>query len=127
MIMPIKYLSDLMIKTQKQIRTLCSVNDGTCVEWWRPNNVDSADCAIAYFMGNSLSGGNRACTRIITKNIACNINTHSTSTTPGTRDCSVLAIDEFLLRCSSEFPAAQQQIIDSDNRLLALETNLQGQ
>eukprot|EP01084_Bolivina_argentea_P074270 134753_1 len=26
-------------------------------------------------------------------------------------DCSVLAIDEFLLQCSSEFPAAQQQIM----------------
>eukprot|EP01084_Bolivina_argentea_P275608 470064_1 len=56
--------------------------------------------------------------------------TSSTTTTtlqPGTRDCSVLAIDEFLLQCSSEFPAAQQQIMDLDNRLITLETNLQGQ
>eukprot|EP01084_Bolivina_argentea_P275609 470065_1 len=51
----------------------------------------------------------------------------NTLTGPSSRDCSVLAIDEFLLQCSSEFPAAQQQIMDLDNRLITLETNLQGQ
>eukprot|EP01083_Nonionella_stella_P288489 981679_1 len=34
-----------------------------------------------------------------------------------TRDCSVLAIDEFLLQCSSAFPSTQQQVTDLDNRL----------
>eukprot|EP01083_Nonionella_stella_P152272 487771_1 len=33
------------------------------------------------------------------------------------RDCSVLAIDEFLLQCSSAFPSTQQQVTDLDNRL----------
>eukprot|EP01084_Bolivina_argentea_P275614 470072_1 len=56
--------------------------------------------------------------------------TSSTTTTtlqPGTRDCSVLAIDEFLLQCSSEFPLVQQQGMDLDNRINTLETNLQTQ
>eukprot|EP01084_Bolivina_argentea_P291312 500657_1 len=35
----------------------------------------------------------------------------------GQRDCSVLAIDEFLLQCSSAFPSTQQQVTDLDNRL----------
>eukprot|EP01084_Bolivina_argentea_P275615 470073_1 len=48
-------------------------------------------------------------------------------TTTSPRDCSVLAIDEFLLQCSAAFPATQQQVTDLDNRITTLETTLQSQ
>eukprot|EP01084_Bolivina_argentea_P275607 470063_1 len=54
--------------------------------------------------------------------------TSSTTTTtlqPGTRDCSVLAIDEFLLQCSSEFPAQTMAVTDLDTRITTMETDLQ--
>eukprot|EP01084_Bolivina_argentea_P073592 133535_1 len=44
-----------------------------------------------------------------------------------TRDCSVLAIDEFLSQCSNEFSAQTTSIGDLDVKITTLETNLNDQ
>eukprot|EP01084_Bolivina_argentea_P275610 470066_1 len=49
----------------------------------------------------------------------------NTLTGPSSRDCSVLAIDEFLLQCSSEFPAQTMAVTDLDTRITTMETDLQ--
>eukprot|EP01084_Bolivina_argentea_P090787 163517_1 len=56
-----------------------------------------------------------------------NLLCQTTGNPVGTRDCTVLAIDEFLLQCSNEFSAQTVSVSDLDSRITASETNLNQQ